>query len=159
MKFLSRLLFCVLFLTPPALSGCAMYQAYAQRSAIRDAKFSIRNVQFLGLDLVGANLLLTLQVENPTSSAIEMDRLQYGLWVNGTRAFQGEVSQKLMVPSHQARPLPIHISLVYADLGTQLRQLLIEQRVKSWRVDGTAFFDTPFGSLEYPVRIERSEAP
>lgn len=157
MKTFSWIVAGALLLAMPTLSGCAVYQAYVQRTAIRNAEFSIRNVQFLGLDLVGANILLTLQLQNPTDTAIEMDRMAYTLFVNGARAFQGEVTQKILVPPRQGRPLPIRISVVYADLGTQLRQLLLQQRVNSWRMEGTAYFDTPVGTLEYPVRVERVE--
>lgn len=157
MKPFSWILASILLLGTPALPGCSVYQAYMQRSAIRNAEFSIRNVQFLGLDLLGANILLTLQLENPTDTPIEMDRMQYTLFVNDARAFQGEVAQKILVPPRQGRPLPIRINLVYRDLGTQMRQLLLQQRIKSWRLEGTAFFDTPVGTLEYPIRLERTE--
>jgi LEA14-like dessication related protein len=144
-------------LTTPALPGCAVYQAYAQRAAIRNAEFSIRNVQFLGVDLMGVNLLITLQLENPTDTPIEMDRMEYTLYVNEAKAFQGEVVQRVKVPSRQGRPLPIRISLAYTDLGNQVRQLLVTQRVNSWRLHGTAFFETPFGTLDYPVRVEQTQ--
>lgn len=139
----------------PTLDGCWAQQAYAQRRAIEQAKFSLRNVQLLGVDLVGVNLLVTMQLENPTETDIVLDRLEYSLSVNGIKAFDGGVKERLSVPAAQTRPLPIQISLAYADLSSQVRGLLVSRQVSSWKVVGVAHFDTPVGTIDYPIAVER----
>lgn len=141
--------------TVPALPGCWASQAYTQRKAIEQAKFSLRNVQLLGLDLVGANLLVTVQLENPTETTMELDRLDYTLYVNDLKAFDGDVKEKLTVPPGQTRPLPIRVTLAYADIGTQVRGLIATGNVKSWGLKGAAHFDTPVGTIDYPLDIRR----
>ena len=139
----------------PTLPGCSLFQAYAQRKAIEQAKFSLRNVQLLGLDLMGANLLVTIQLENPTTTDIVLDRLDYVLYVNDLKAFDGQVRDRLTVPAGQTRPLPIQLALAYADIGTQLRGLLAAGQVTSWKLKGAAHFDTPVGTIDYPIELER----
>lgn len=145
-----------LTVTVPALPGCWASQAYTQRKAIEQAKFSLRNVQLLGLDLVGANLLVTVQLENPTETDMVLDRIDYTLFVNGLKAFEGDVKEKLTVPGGQSRPLPIRVTLAYADIGTQIRGLLATGQVKSWGLKGAAHFDTPIGTIDYPIDLQRS---
>lgn len=140
-----------------ATPSCAVWQAYANRAAIQQAQFSLRSVQITGLDLVGVNVVITVELDNPTSSPIEVDRLDYALFVNDHRACQGATPLHLTVPPRQSRPLPLAVSIAYADMGTQLRQLLVQRRVESWRLEGTAHFDTPFGPLDYPLRVTRRE--
>lgn len=137
--------------------SCAVWQAYANRAAIQQARFSLRSVHISGLDLVGVNVLVTVELDNPTSSAIELDRLDYALFVNEQRACQGATPLHLTVPPGQSRPLPLSVSIAYADMGTQLRRLLVQGGVQSWRLEGTAHFDTPFGPLDYPLRVTRTE--
>lgn len=144
-----------LALSAPALPGCWASQAYTQRKAIEQAKFSLRNVQLLGLDLVGANLLVTVQLENPSETDMVLDRIDYTLYVNDLRAFEGDVKEKTTVPAGQSRPLPIRVSLAYADIGTQIRGLIATGQVKTWGLKGTAHFDTPIGTLDYPIDVRR----
>jgi LEA14-like dessication related protein len=145
-----------LTISVPTLPGCWASQAVAQRKAIEQARFSLRNVQLLGLDLVGANLLVTIQLENPTDIEMVLDRLDYTLYVNGLKAFDGDVAQKLQVPPGQARPLPINVTLAYADIGSQIRGLVAAGQVKTWGVKGAAHFDTPVGTIDYPIQLERT---
>lgn len=140
----------------PTLEGCWVSQAYTQRKAIEQAKFSLRNVQLLGIDLVGANLLVTIQLENPSDTDMVLDRIDYTLFVNGLKAFEGDVKDKLTVPPGQSRPLPIRVTLAYADIGTQIRGLLATGQVKSWGLKGAAHFDTPIGTIDYPIDLQRT---
>lgn len=155
MKLLKPLLALTLLAAVPAVEGCWAKAAIDQRKAIEQATFSLRNVQLLGLDLVGANLLVTLNLENPTETDIVLDRLDYALSVNGMKAFDGDVKEKISVPPGQSRPLPIRVTLAYADLGTQVRGLIATGQVKSWGLKGVAHFDTPIGTIDYPIDVTR----
>lgn len=139
----------------PTLPGCWVSQAYTQRKAIEQARFSLRNVQLLGLDLVGANLLVTVQLENPTETEMVLDRIDYTLFVNDLKAFEGDVKEKTTVPPGQSRPLPIRVTLAYADIGTQIRGLIATGQVRSWGLKGAAHFDTPIGTIDYPIDLHR----
>ena len=155
MNLLKPLIALSLLASPLALEGCWAKAALDQRKAIEQARFSLRNVQLLGLDLVGANLLVTLNLENPTETDIVLDRLDYALSVNGMKAFDGDVKEKISVPPGQSRPLPIRVTLAYADIGTQVRGLLATGAVKTWGLKGVAHFDTPIGTIDYPIDVTR----
>lgn len=138
-------------LLPPA-GGCALYHAYAQRQAIQQARFHLKSISVGGLDLSGANLLLTLELENPTTTAIVLDRLDYTLFVNDRRIVAGFTDRRATVPPGEVRPVTFDTYVRYADLGEQARTVL-RQGLSSWRLEGVGHFDTPVGTVDYPVRL------
>lgn len=137
------------------LPGCAAWRAYTQRTAITQVEYALEGVEVAGLDLVGIHLVVRLSLQNPTATPIELDRLTYVLYVDENRACEGTTSAHQAIPPGQKRTLPVAVTLHYADLKTQMRQLLMRREVASWRLEGTAWFETPFGPLEYPVRVRR----
>jgi LEA14-like dessication related protein len=135
------------------LSGCSLYQAYAQREAIRQAQFHLKGVSLDGIDLSGANVTVTLELENPTETEIALDRIDYVLFVNDLRALSGSTPTPIHVPPHDARPLPIHATLRFRDVSQELRQAFITRGRFTYRLEGTGHFDTPFGPIDYPVHV------
>jgi LEA14-like dessication related protein len=135
------------------LSGCSVYQAYAQREAIRQAQFHLKGVSLDGVDLSGANVTVTLELENPTETEIALDRIDYVLFVNDLRALSGNTPQPVHVPPHDARPLPIHATLRFRDVSNELRQAFITRGRFTYRLEGTGHFDTPFGPIDYPIHV------
>jgi LEA14-like dessication related protein len=145
------LLLALLFVTP-ALPGCSAYQAYVQRQAIQQARFNLKAVTLSGLDFAGANFEVVLELENPTDTPIVLDRLDYTLFVNDARLIAGFTDQTITVPARDLRPIRFATHVRYADVGAQLRQVLAVG-VKSYRLEGVGHFDTPFGTIDYPVRL------
>ncbi|MEB3328089.1 MAG: LEA type 2 family protein [Candidatus Sericytochromatia bacterium] len=140
------------------LPGCAVWHAYAQRAAVREARFSLRGVQVGGLDLLGVTLHVELGVTNPTASPLTIDQLTWTLHVNDVPAARGSTSTALTVPPQEARSLPLRVSLAYADLSSQVRQLLLSRGVRTWRIAGTARLQSPLGPFDYPFHLEREGA-
>lgn len=155
MKRLLMLLL-VLGLAAPTLTGCSVYQAYVQRQAIQQAQFSFRSAMLTGVDLSGANLRITLELANPTETAIVLDRLDYTLYVNDQRAVSGYTTEQVRVPPGEARPLAFSTHLRYADVGNQLRHIL-QSGLVSYRLSGVGHFDTPIGTIDYPLELFKHE--
>lgn len=141
-----------LLFTLPAASGCSAYQAYVQRQAIERAQFHLKAVTLTGLDLAGANFDVVLELENPTDTVIVLDRLDYTLFINDQRVIGGFTREKLSVPARDVRPIRFNTHVRYADVGTQLRGIL-STGVRSYRLEGVGHFDTPFGTIDYPVKL------
>ena len=149
-----RLALCLALATiVPTLPGCSLYQAYAQREAIRQAQFHLRSVSLDGVDLTGANITITLDLENPTDTEIALDRIDYVLFVNDLRAISGSTPQGLHVPVHDSRPLPIHATLRFRDVSAEVRNLLARGARFTYRFEGMGHFDTPFGAIDYPIQV------
>lgn len=152
MKFPALRLAAALLVATPAFAGCSVYQAYAQRQAIEQAKFSLKSVAFTGVDLSGANVEVTLELANPTEIPIVLDRLDYTLFVNDQRAVSGFTRDRVNVPAGDVRPITFATHLRFADIGNQLNA--IRQRgVASYRLEGIGHFDTPVGTIDYPVKL------
>lgn len=136
----------------PALPGCSVYQAYAQRQAIQQARFHLKNVAVQGFDLSGANLAVTLEIENPTNTQIVLDRLDYTIFLNEQRMVGGFTDRRITVPASDVRPVTFTTFVRFADVGAQL-QRVVTQGITSYRLEGVGHFDTPFGTIDYPVRL------
>ena len=141
----------------PTLPGCSVYQAYAQRQAIQQAKFSFKSVTLEGVDLAGANLLIVLELENPTDTPLVLDRLDYTLFINDQRAVSGFSDTKATVPPRDVRPIRFRTHVRYADVGAQLRGFLAQKTMPQVRLEGVGHFDTPFGTIDYPVRLFQAQ--
>jgi LEA14-like dessication related protein len=136
----------------PAIDGCSAFQAIAQRQAIEQARFHLKSVTLTGLDLAGANFAVVLELENPTGTPIVLDRLDYTLFVNDARVVSGFTAQKVTVPPQDVRPLTFESHVRYADVGAQLRGVLTSG-VRTSRLEGIGHFDTPVGTIDYPVHL------
>lgn len=146
------LLLLALLVFVPVLPGCSAYQAYVQRQAIQQARFNLKAVSLSGLDLAGANFNVVLELENPTDTPIVLDRLDYTVFVNDMRVLSGFTEEKITVPPKDVRPIAFSSHVRYADVGAQLRSIL-SQGVRTYRLDGVGHFDTPFGTVDYPVKL------
>lgn len=146
------MLLLVLALATPSVAGCSLYQAYVQRQAIQQAQFSFKSATLMGVDLSGANLMITLELANPTDVPIVLDRLDYTLYVNDQRAVSGYTTEQVRVPPRDVRPLSFATHLRYADVGHQLRTIL-QRGVVSYRLAGVGHFDTPVGTIDYPIEL------
>lgn len=146
------LILALLFVSLPSVTGCSAYQAYAQRQAIAQARFNLKAVNLRGLDLAGANFDVVLELENPTDTPIVLDRLDYTLFVNDQRVIGGFTDQKVSVPPQDVRPIAFTTHVRYADVGAQLRGI-VSAGIRSYRLDGVGHFDTPFGTIDYPIQL------
>lgn len=150
---LARLLL-VLALTGagPALGGCAAFQAIAQRQAIQEARFHFKGATLAAVTLAGADVALALELENPTRTPIVLDRVDYVLSLNGARLLSGFSDARLTVPPGQVRPLTLQSTLRLADVGSRALELLRDRKA-ALRLTGTGHFDTPVGTLDYPLDL------
>lgn len=154
MKFILRALTAAMLVT--TLPACSIYQAYAQRQAIQQAKFNFKSVLLEGVDLAGANLRVTLELENPTDTALVLDRLDYTVFINNQRAVSGFTDTKTTVPARDVRPVSFRTHVRYADVGNQLRGFLANRNLPAVRLEGIGHFDTPVGTIDYPINLFQS---
>ena len=70
----------------------------------------------------------------------------------------GFTQQKVTVPAQDVRPIAFTTHVRYADVGAQLRGI-VSTGIRSYRLDGVGHFDTPFGTIDYPIQLIGSNAP
>ena len=138
----------------PLPSGCALLAAYDQRRAIEQARFALRGVGLESIDLASATFRITLELDNPTTTALELDRLDYTLYVNDTRVVTGATTTHVLVPAGQTRTLPVLATIRFRDVPGPVRGVLLGGKPR-YRVAVVGHFDTPFGTIDYPVTLER----
>lgn len=154
MSFTIRVLTALTLLTTlPSVTGCSVFQAFSQRQAIQQAKFNLKSVSLAGVDLAGANLVIDLELENPSDTVIVLDRLDYTLYINDQRAVSGFSDTKTTVPARDVRPVSFRTHVRYADVGAQLRGFMSQKSLPAVRLEGVGHFDTPIGTIDYPVKL------
>lgn len=124
----------------------------AQRVAVKNCKFYLKDVEIKNISLSGISLILRIKIENPNSIDVVIDRLEYSFFINNRKAFSGTTAKGLKIPKGGSRELSTQVDLNYRDLSDALWDA-IEKGRADYSLKGRAYIDTPFGSFSYPVEI------
>lgn len=120
----------------------------ARREALKSCEVSLAGVRVVSIGLVSASLEVELMVYNPSSVAAILERADYSLYANGIYLGDGTTS-KNEIPPGGTRTIKTPFSLSYSGALEALWSCLKTDDV-TWRVNGTAYYDTPLGSLGIP---------
>lgn len=131
-------------------AGCSASQMANKRLALRDCRFTIRDVRPTGIDLGGARFRVVLRVENPNDIEVVVDRCDFDFGLDGRRVFQGSNLAKLSVPPGQSRDLPLEVVAPYQGMGG-LYQSARGGGFKTWDLRGQVYVDTVVGSFTFPL--------
>jgi LEA14-like dessication related protein len=91
---------------------------------------SLSSVDVEQLTLSGAKLLLELQVDNPNRFALQLDKLDYNLKLNGYDVGGGVVNQAVKVKQDGRGVISLPLSLNFSQAGMGLYKALLGNGVK-----------------------------
>src|SRR5690242_2943672 len=86
------------------LAGCAGLSEFAA-SAVQKPKLTFRSVALSSLDLEGATLAFTYDLENPNGFGVRLARVGYSVDVEGTRVASGELPGGLEIKAKGTAPV------------------------------------------------------
>jgi LEA14-like dessication related protein len=140
----------IIVLVSVVLTALALVGGYelARRDALKSCEVSLADVRVVSIGLSSASLELELRVYNPTSFAAVLDRADYSLYANGIYLGDGKIS-KQEIPPGGTRTIKTPFSLSYSGALDALWSYLKTEEV-TWRVNGTACYETPLGSFGIP---------
>lgn len=143
-----------------ALSGCGLLDAVMARAALAKAAFSLERVSVLRADLPfgqdpKADLQVVLGVSNPNNIRVQLDRLDYELFLEGTRVGTGATTSDFSVAPGAKSELPLTVSVPYAGLPQAVLSALVNRKAEVG-FNGTSHIATPLMTLDYPVSLTRT---
>lgn len=148
-KILISLLIFSVFL----LSSCSQI---AQRLAILSCKYSFLDVSPVNVGLTSLDLKLSIEISNPNSVDVILDKLGFDFFVNESKIFNGVMESKLNIPKGSNSILEHGIKISYIEAGTAIIKA-IKGKKAAYRLRGKAYYDSPLGSIALPVDIVKGE--
>lgn len=141
-------------------SGCNTLRDVLE---IENPTYRIRSVR-PSLDLAipfsasTVDLGFTIDVENPNRVALRLDRLDFDIFMNGTRVVQGINDSGIRIPAQGLGQLQLETRFGYNELSSLFREVveMIQGNRASYEIRGTAYYDTPVGQLNFPITVYRS---
>ncbi|HEY9856783.1 MAG TPA: LEA type 2 family protein [Stenomitos sp.] len=159
MKRLFPLLFALAL--PMTVSGCDALGFLAERQAIARAQFDFARAELAGADVPfltpdsGADLRIVLKVTNPNPLTARLDKLDYDVFLEGTKVGTGTMAQDFAVDANTSKELTLPVHVPYQGLPEAALKA-IQARQAALRVAGTSHLSTPLGTLSYPIEVSRT---
>lgn len=132
--------------------GLSFIQEVRQREALRTVQISFDGVSVKSIGLTGASLDIRLRMYNPNTITATLDRADYDLYGNNNHLGNGVIPQRVDIPAGASRTVTTDFNLSYGGAAGVIWSALKEGRV-SWRIRGTAHFDTPLGTISVPFDV------
>ncbi|MBD3286412.1 hypothetical protein GF359_07625 [candidate division WOR-3 bacterium] len=142
----------ILMLLAGMLPGCFIWQ----RVALKNCEYRFAGTKIAEIALSYIRLELIIDVTNPNSIEVVLDRIAFDLFVNDEKIAKGSHNAQLRIPSGESAKVRPVVTLHYSEIGTALLSA-IKNMSATYRVVGTVYFDTGVGSFSFPVTIVEGE--
>ena len=147
------------------LSGCAeVVNAAKSMQAVKNCNYTITSVTpevklTYPLSRSSVDLVLDVKVDNPNDANINLTKLGFTLLVNDTQVYKGKTDYNVAIAAKSSGVIKLRSQFYYNDIQNTFVSLArsISDQKASYRVDGTAYFDTVIGEMEFPVTITKGE--
>jgi hypothetical protein len=154
-----KLLAAVALLALPLLGGCqTLADLNIQNPAYRLTSIRPRVDIAIPFSASRIDFDLAIDVENPNSIGLALDRMDFDLLVNGERVVSGLTNQRIRIPADGVGRLDLTASVGYSQISTLFQQVVgwIQGDRPQYEIRGNAFYDTPIGEMRFPVTIYRA---
>src|SRR5512142_2529378 len=105
----------VALVLPVLLSACAAVQDLA-KAAFQEPRLTFRSASIDALDLEGATVGFTWDVENPNAIGVDLARAAWQIEVEGTRVAAGDLPAGLKIPASGKAPLTFPVRVRFRDV-------------------------------------------
>jgi LEA14-like dessication related protein len=145
---------------PALLAGCGTGRAIEERKAIAQATFAFDRVTVERADIpftspdAGADLQVVLRVTNPNDITARLDRMDYQVFIEDAAVGTGLFPGGFAVEPGQTAELALPLTIRYTSLPGTVMQA-IQARKGNVTVQGTSHISTAFGTLDYPITLQR----
>ncbi|MBN2542053.1 LEA type 2 family protein [bacterium] len=139
-------------------TNCSLLQQVESRLAIKNCKFRIANVRDIRynpvIDPNNLEFIINMECKNPNREVETiLDKITFDLYVNDNKTTSGSISKQLTIEPLQVVTFPITVGLNLRDVSTAIFNAISNERA-DYRIEGTAFFNTPIGEISFPVTIK-----
>ena len=138
---------------PLLLAGCAGLQEFAA-SAVKKPTLTFRSASVESLDLEGATVALTWDLENPNAFGVDLARIDWAVDAEGTRVAAGDLPGGLQIRANGRSPVTLPVRIRYRDVPGIVSLLGGGANVIRYKVAANIGVRTPLGVLDLPVAHE-----
>ena len=139
------------------LSGCA---AVGRALNIENPRYSIRDIRprvdiALPLSASSIDIDFNLEVDNPNSVGLDLDQLDFDLFINSNRVLDSTSRERFRIPAKGVGLVRLQTEIRYQDvrnIWSEVVDIVRGQRAR-YELRGTAHYDTPVGRLQFPVTV------
>ncbi|WP_456443004.1 LEA type 2 family protein [Caldithrix abyssi] len=121
---------------------------------VKIPEFKVAALKLKHLGFNGADLSLSLEVDNPNAWSLDLQNLNYQFVVNGQKWIEGILQQKLQIGQKQKQRIEIPVHLNFLEMGRSLYQLLKNPAPLEYQLTGRARLNSSIkllGSFELPL--------
>jgi len=123
-----------------------------QRKALQNVEISFDGVGNVDPGLTSARLDLVLRMYNPNDITATLDRADFDLWGNENYLGNGVINKRVDIPPFASRTVHTDFELDYGGIGSLIWSTLTASNM-TWRIAGTAYYDTPLGTIDIPFDL------
>jgi LEA14-like dessication related protein len=142
------------------LSGCS---SVAKVLNIENPRYSIRDIRprvdiAIPLSASSIDLDFNVEVDNPNSVGLRLDRIDFDLFINNSRIMDSVSSQNVRIPANGRGDVHLSTRINYQsvrNLWTEIVDVVRGERAR-YEIRGTAHYDTPLGIMKFPVTVYSS---
>jgi LEA14-like dessication related protein len=148
----------LLFVTALCLAGCSSMYRNLQ---IVNPSYTLRNIHphvaiALPLSASSIDLDFDVGVDNPNPVGLRLDRLDFDVLVNDNPVLtQVQTPQGVHIPAHGIGQVHLVTRIGYQNIRNIWSQItdLINGNRATYQIRGNAYYDTPIGSMRFPVTV------
>lgn len=109
---------------------------------VRRPSISLKNFTVETISLSGAELSIELNIENPNSFELQMNRLSYDLQINGLESISGLMNEEIDVQENSSRNIKLPLSISFLNAGMSAYQILSSNEDLEYKFTGSAAIGT-----------------
>lgn len=133
----------VLVLVLGFLTGCESLT----KSFLKDPEVTVLNVDVTDITLSEISLSVNMNVKNPNSIPLKLDRVTYQFNVSGNTVTEGSMTEGLQVPAAGENNLRLPLKFKFSTVSGILQGLMQKSLTKDYELKGSAqlgIFSIPF---------------
>jgi len=127
---------------------------------IQNPTYSIRDIRphisiAIPLSASSIDFNFNLGVDNPNRISLPVAHLDFDLFANDTHLISAISRDRVTIPARGYGEVPVRARVGYheiRDVWTSVVDLITGNRAR-YRLEGNAFYDTPFGERRFPVSV------
>lgn len=140
-------------------TGCSTLAGLA---GIQNPEYFIREVRpnlALALPLSSSSIDfdIRMEVRNPNTVGLRLDRIDFDLFVDRQRIVQGYANEGIRIPASGSGDVRLRARVGYNEVRGLWNELVdaIRGDMPSYEVRGTAQYNTPMGNISLPFDVVR----
>lgn len=142
------------------LSGCSAVQRALN---IENPHYSIRDIRprvdiAIPLSASSIDLDFALDVDNPNSVGLTLDKIDFNLFVNDNHILDSISQQGIRIPANGVGSVRLTTRIGYQNIRNIFSEVanVIQGNRAKYELRGNAYYDTPIGMMKFPVTVYSS---